>query len=223
MEAAAAGRPRSQSAATFHAESSAIGTSRTATDKGKTVGLLVIGLLGALAFVGSSVLIFRTLSHQEDDAPAARDSPAVLQPAETPAPATKALEAENGADSTTTATTGEAGSTSDGGAASTDAATEEPVPDEPPRPRTKRNPRSRGGKLTDAKVRARLEQRLAACIDPGQGVKLTVDLVVGSDGGILNKRVKGAAGAVQTCALEVVRKAKFPTGAPRRFTLRASK
>ncbi len=206
-------RPSSQSAATLHADSSA--ASAPTTDRSKTVGLLVIGLLGALAFAGSLVLILRTVDREDGSASSARTLPAAAAPAGATVPSNPPPQTDESSGDATT--TGEDGSTSDATGTSTGAA---PTPDDAPRPRRKRT--SRGGKMTDSKVRARLEQRLAGCIE-GPGVKITVDLVVGSDGGILNKRVKGASGSVETCALGVVRKAKFPAGAPRRFTLQASK
>ncbi|MEM9460924.1 MAG: protein kinase [Myxococcota bacterium] len=93
-----------------------------------------------------------------------------------------------------------------------------PPPEPQPPSRTSNKKR-----LTDARVRTRMRRSIEKrCRSLGQGTHLTIDVVIGADGHVLSKVVKGASGALKQCILRETDNARFPKGRTRRVTIQAS-
>ncbi|MEM7153375.1 MAG: protein kinase [Myxococcota bacterium] len=103
------------------------------------------------------------------------------------------------------------------------AATEEPEP--APTPSQSSSAAKSSSKprapLTDAQVESRLARKLKRkCKAGGGSGTAELDLLVGSGGKVLSKSVRGASGDRQQCMTSEAARAKFPSGATRRLTVK---
>jgi serine/threonine protein kinase len=97
-----------------------------------------------------------------------------------------------------------------------------PAASKPSRPREAR-PAKPPAPLTDNKVASQLARTLKKqCGSLGSGVAATVSVVVGSDGAVLSKSVRGASGELRQCLVNGVAKAKFPAGKTRTVPIAVS-
>jgi len=198
---------------------------------------LVLGMLGTLGG-GLAVLVGYLVVVSSQDEPV--EPAAVVEAVEPKEGGVKPP--SSGAPTVTEPPTGEPGEVASGGSTAAPGVPSEPMPSaatpasdvEPasppatpakPKPSAKREPRpkSQPAPLTDGKVASQLARSLAKkCSALGPGTKVIVSVMVGSDGAVLSKSVRGATGALKDCLASGVAKAKFPTGKTRQVPVEVS-
>ncbi|MCB9715519.1 MAG: protein kinase [Myxococcales bacterium] len=201
---------------------------------------LLVGLLGVVGMVLAFTVI--VLAFSGDDEPASKTEakasalvvppPAVLPSDEPPRPDEPIAEpTAEPSDPTAAAPDPSAGAAEPSDAEPSDAEPSEPTeppPDEPeevddvkssgvlpedPKPAATPKPRA---PPTDSQLQSRLARKMKRkCKSLGEGKSVTVDLLVGSNGTVLSKKAKGAAGELQKCLLDEAAKAEFNDGTTR--------
>jgi len=196
-------------------------------------------IIGALSAAGLSiVLMMMSMEARDDPAPRTSDAPRVASSLAEPEPSSTipstVHERSDPHEDLSPPTNGndpaaptEAPPEAPPEASSTSAADSPTAASDVPNPASSKLKRAKPSRPkkppTDDDVRTTLSRTIQKrCRSLGEGAQVMVDLLVGDDGNLSNKLVRGASGELKRCVLDEVAKARFAAGPMRKLAVEVS-